>query len=162
MLEHNVPIDTNYYLENQLSNPLQRIFEPILGEAKTQQLFSGEHTRTISVAAPTTGGLMRFAVKTELCKGCKRPLKGKYAKGAVCENCTDKVPQLYQVSLDNVNALEEKFARLWTQCQRCQGSLHQDVICTSKDCPIFYMRKKAQKDLQQGVDELKKFDFTEW
>jgi DNA polymerase delta subunit 1 len=162
VLEHNVPIDTNYYLENQLSNPLQRIFEPILGEAKTQQLFSGEHTRTISVAAPTTGGLMRFAVKTELCKGCKRPLKGKYAKGAVCENCTDKVPQLYQVSLDNVNALEEKFARLWTQCQRCQGSLHQDVICTSKDCPIFYMRKKAQKDLQQGVDELKKFDFTEW
>jgi hypothetical protein len=27
---------------------------------------------------------------------------------------------------------------LWSQCQRCQGSLHQDVLCTSRDCPIFY------------------------
>lgn len=32
VLEHNVPIDTRYYLENQLSKPLMRIFEPILGE----------------------------------------------------------------------------------------------------------------------------------
>lgn len=31
VLENNVPIDTRYYLENQLSKPLMRIFEPILG-----------------------------------------------------------------------------------------------------------------------------------
>ena len=33
-----------------------------------------------------------------------------------------------------MNDFEEKFSRLWTQCQRCQGSLHQDVLCTSRDC----------------------------
>jgi hypothetical protein len=32
VLENNIPIDTKYYLENQLSNPLMRIFEPILGD----------------------------------------------------------------------------------------------------------------------------------
>jgi DNA polymerase delta subunit 1 len=32
VLEHNVPIDTRYYLDNQLAKPLMRIFEPILGE----------------------------------------------------------------------------------------------------------------------------------
>lgn len=32
MLENNIPIDTKYYLENQLSNPLMRIFEPVMGE----------------------------------------------------------------------------------------------------------------------------------
>lgn len=32
VLENNVPIDFNYYLENQLSKPLLRIFEPILGD----------------------------------------------------------------------------------------------------------------------------------
>jgi DNA polymerase elongation subunit (family B) len=32
VLEHNIPIDTKYYLDNQLSKPLMRIFEPILGE----------------------------------------------------------------------------------------------------------------------------------
>lgn len=32
VLENNIPIDTKYYLDNQLSNPLMRIFEPILGD----------------------------------------------------------------------------------------------------------------------------------
>jgi DNA polymerase elongation subunit (family B) len=32
VLENNLPIDTRYYLDNQLSKPLMRIFEPILGE----------------------------------------------------------------------------------------------------------------------------------
>lgn len=33
VLENNLPIDTDYYLSNQLSNPLTRIFEPIIGNA---------------------------------------------------------------------------------------------------------------------------------
>ena len=36
VLEHNVPIDTSYYLENQLAKPLLRIFEPILGDSKAK------------------------------------------------------------------------------------------------------------------------------
>lgn len=36
VLENNVPIDTEYYLENQLAKPLMRIFEPILGDSKAQ------------------------------------------------------------------------------------------------------------------------------
>ena len=45
---------------------------------------------------------------------------------------------IYQRSLASVNELQDTFGRLWTQCQRCQGSLHQDVLCTARDCPIFY------------------------
>lgn len=33
-----------------------------------------------------------------------------------------------------VQELEVLFGRLWTQCQECQGSLHQDVLCTRLDC----------------------------
>lgn len=162
VLDHNLPIDTKYYLENQLSNPLTRIFEPILGAKKAQQLLTGEHTRAISVAAPTTGGLMKFATKTETCKSCKRPLKGEYAKGALCASCMPKAHEFYDKTLRQLNGLESKFSRLWTECQRCQGSLHQDVICSSNDCPIFYMRKKAQKDLISCSSELKKFDNMAW
>ena len=38
MLENNVPIDTQYYLENQISKPLLRIFEPILGEKRAESV----------------------------------------------------------------------------------------------------------------------------
>ncbi|KAK9470006.1 DNA polymerase family B-domain-containing protein [Dipodascopsis tothii] len=162
VLENNIPIDTKYYLENQLANPLQRIFEPILGERKAQLLLTGEHTRTISVAAPSVGGLMKFAVKTQLCMGCKTPLKGAYANGSLCVNCIGRASEIYQKQVENFNALETRFARLWTHCQRCQESLHQDVICSNKDCAIFYVRKKAQKDVAESAEQLERFDHTAW
>lgn len=46
--------------------------------------------------------------------------------------------EIYQRCVLGVNDLEAQFSALWTQCQRCQGSLHQDVLCRSRDCPIFY------------------------
>lgn len=91
VLENNIPIDTKYYLENQLSKPLMRIFEPILGDKASSlrkfaslilkvvnlkfPLVSGDHTRTIQIATPTVGGLMKYAVKTVTCLGCKTPLR---------------------------------------------------------------------------------------
>ncbi|KAF2156939.1 DNA polymerase delta catalytic subunit [Myriangium duriaei CBS 260.36] len=159
VLENNLPIDTKYYLDNQLAKPLGRIFEPILGEKKASQLLTGEHTRAISVAAPTMGGLMKFAKKTETCMGCKKPLTLASEKGgAVCENDRPRLGELYQKTLGKVAELEVRFARLWTQCQRCQGSMHNEVICSSRDCPIFYMRMKAKKDVEDAGKELGRFD----
>jgi hypothetical protein len=39
---------------------------------------------------------------------------------------------LWQIKIltSAVSDLEMLFGRLWTQCQECQGSLHQDVLCT--------------------------------
>ena len=159
VLDNNIPIDTRYYLDNQLTKPLGRIFEPILGKKKADQLLMGDHTRTISVTAPTMGGLMKFAKKTETCMGCRRPLKGTAdTVGAVCEDCWPRFGELYTKTLGKVSELEVRFARLWTQCQRCQGSMHCTVLCSSKDCPIFYMRMKAKKDVEDAGKELNRFD----
>lgn len=38
VLENSIPIDTQYYLDHQISKPLLRIFEPILGEKAESQL----------------------------------------------------------------------------------------------------------------------------
>lgn len=46
VLENNIPIDTQYYLEQQLSKPLLRIFEPILGESNAENVLlskTGSH-----------------------------------------------------------------------------------------------------------------------
>ncbi|KAH8908596.1 hypothetical protein BR93DRAFT_491943 [Coniochaeta sp. PMI_546] len=162
VLENNVPIDTKYYLDNQLAKPLGRIFEPILGETKAKSLLTGDHTRAISVAAPSIGGLMKFAKKTQTCMGCKKPLTSKEeAQGAVCADDAPRVGELYTKTLDKVSDLEVRFNRLWTQCQRCQGSMHCEVICSSKDCPIFYMRMKAKKDLEDANKELTRFDYDQ-
>ncbi|KAI9256205.1 DNA polymerase family B-domain-containing protein [Sporodiniella umbellata] len=155
VLNHNIPIDTKYYLEQQLTKPIHRIFEPILGD-ETDKLLSGKHTRTVQVATPTIGGLMKFAVKKATCMGCKAPLKGD--NSVTCTHCKDKIPELYQQQVNSLRNHQIKFSRLWTQCQRCQESLHQDVICSNNDCSIFYMRKKAQKDVKETQDKINRFD----
>jgi DNA polymerase delta subunit 1 len=78
---------------------------------------------------------MKFAVKKAQCLGCKVPLNSKESfcikeldNAAVCDHCLEKVPELLCRQIDTVKNLEVQFSSLWTQCQRCQGSLHQDVI----------------------------------
>lgn len=130
VLENNIPIDTNYYLENQLSKPLIRIFEPILGDRAESLLLKGEHTRTKSVAMSKVGALAAFTKKKESCIGCKAVLPIEREKMALCKYCEAKEVEFYQTELYAGRKLEEKFCRLWTECQRCQGSLHQEVLCT--------------------------------
>ncbi|XP_066916708.1 DNA polymerase delta catalytic subunit-like [Clytia hemisphaerica] len=163
VLENNIPIDTNHYLEHQLMNPLLRIFEPILGENKTQNaLFKGEHTRVKTVVTAKVGGLAKFTKKTATCLGCKTVIPKELGNSAVCKHCKPKESALFQKEISSLASLEEKFNKLWTQCQRCQGSFHEDVLCTSRDCSIFYMRKKAQKDLTQQDELISRFGSFSW
>lgn len=161
-LENNLPIDCQHYLEHFLSKPLLRIFEPILKNAE-KELLQGAHTRNIAQPTPTAagGGIMKFAKVRAQCVGCRAALDGASSgaggSGALCAHCAPREADIFQKSLTTVNELQDTFGRLWTQCQRCQGSLHQDVLCTSRDCPIFYRRKKVQKDLQEAEDVLGKF-----
>lgn len=90
----------------------------------------GEHTLTKSVPISKIGALSGFTKKKEQCLCCKTILNDKEATGAVCAHCKPKEAELYQKEICSMSALEGKFSRLWTQCQRCQGSLHEDVICT--------------------------------
>lgn len=156
VLENNIPIDAQYYLENQLSKPLMRIFEPIMKNAKGE-LLHGEHTRAVSIVTPTTGGIMKFAQKRLSCLGCRTPISE--SEQTLCSHCKPREGEIFQKAMASVREVEEQFNRLWTQCQRCQGSLHQDVLCTSRDCPIFYRRRKAQKDLKEAEGQLSRFDF---
>ncbi|XP_020676528.1 DNA polymerase delta catalytic subunit [Dendrobium catenatum] len=156
VLENNIPIDSQYYLENQLQKPLLRIFEPILKNAQ-QELFKGKHTRNLKNSTPSNSGIMKFAKKQLSCLGCKALISE--ADRTLCTHCKGREAELYCKTVANVAELEVLFGRLWTQCQECQGSLHQDVLCTSRDCPIFYRRKKAQKDMAEAMMHLDRWEF---
>lgn len=160
VLENNIPIDTDYYLTNQISKPLLRIFEPILGQDAEKQLLRGDHTRIKKQVTSKVGALSMFTKRVNQCLGCKTPLTDNTS--AVCRSCQQKEGELYLDNVDKLNEFEVKFSRLWTQCQRCQGNLHEEVICTSSDCPIFYMRKKVQKDLSDQHKVMRKFGVPDW
>lgn len=157
-LRNNLPIDSQHYLDHHLAQPLMRLFEPILKNPR--ELLCGAHTRTITVSTPSSasGGIMRFAQKKATCLGCKAALGP--GERSLCKHCAPREADIYVKQQALVGDLEQQFAALWTQCQRCQGSLHQDVLCRSRDCPIFYRRMKVQKEVSEAANALAKFD--EW
>ena len=72
VLENNIPLDYQYYLDQQLKNPLTRIFEPIM--ENPESLLVGDHTRVRSIPTPKSGGIVGFTVKKASCIGCKATL----------------------------------------------------------------------------------------
>lgn len=161
VLENSIPIDFNYYMENQLSKPLLRIFEPILGDKAESLLLKGEHTRTKFMVTSKVGALAAFTKKKEKCIGCKTVMPND-SKKALCEHCTNKEGQLYISEIFKLRQLQEKFSKLWTECQRCQGSLHEEVLCTNRDCTIFYMRKKVGMELDTQEKSVLRFGAPTW
>ena len=157
VLNNSIPLDYDYYLTNQLSNPLTRIFEPIISNPNS--LLSGDHTRTVVKPTPSikAGGIMMFAVKKEKCLGCKTLISGGQGSAPLCSNCLDKESEIYSQKLHELNSQQQSFSKLWTECQRCQGSFHQEVICSNRDCPIFYKRTKVQIDLRAAQESLDRF-----
>lgn len=67
----------------------------------------------------------------------------------------DSVSTMSRVSSSGKDELE------WSE-DRMVTAGFQDVLCTSRDCPIFYMRKKAQKDVEDVVSMLERFDNELW
>jgi DNA polymerase delta subunit 1 len=160
-LENSIPLDTKYYLENQISKPLLRLFEHVIPD--TSVLLSGDHMRHIFLATPSEKiGIVRFTVKMNKCIECKAVIPASAKDQGLCAHCSTIRPKVYLKRIKDVRDSEVKFGKLWTQCQRCQGSLHEEVICAANDCPIFYARRKVQKDLtdaQQIVARLTSLEF---
>eukprot|EP01024_Parvocaulis_polyphysoides_P008779 TRINITY_DN12631_c0_g1_i1.p3 TRINITY_DN12631_c0_g1~~TRINITY_DN12631_c0_g1_i1.p3 ORF type:complete len:115 (+),score=6.32 TRINITY_DN12631_c0_g1_i1:3-347(+) len=113
------------------------------------------------------GGMMGFLKKAgSRCMGCRALLTpsnsvsgSENCDGAVCVHCKRNEAVIYLKTLQQYREQEQQFSQLWPQCQRCQGSLLQDVICTSRDCPIFYRRTKVRQDLNTICKQLQRFDW---
>ena len=78
-----------------------------------------------------TGGIMKFAQKQLRCLGCRNILP-KNGGTTICTDCKEKgiAPKIFESAINKRNHYEDIYSRVWTHCQRCQGSLHSDVLCT--------------------------------
>jgi DNA polymerase delta subunit 1 len=159
VLENNLPIDCKWYLTNQLSKPLTRIFEPIIGDVD-KNLLKGDHTRKIFIPTPTArkGSLMMFAKKKDSCIGCKASIDP--GTGNLCKYCIPREAEIYLEKLSNLREAELRYAKLWSEAQRVHGNVHSEIMCTGDGCAcLFYRRKKVQADMRLAQEAIDKFGY---
>lgn len=157
VLENSLAIDCKWYLTNQLSKPLTRIFEPIIDDVQ-KSLLQGDHTRKIFIPTPAArkGSLMMFAVKSAKCIGCKAPMNSK--NGHLCKHCVHREAEIYLGKLQCLRVAEKTYAELWATAQNIHNTFHSDIMCTGDGCACqFYRRKKAQTDIRLAQEVLDKF-----
>ena len=69
VMDNEVPIDLEYYVENQLQGPIDRIFEVVFPNYSSKDLFQGKHTLNITNNQQVSKqkGLGAFASKVYKC-----------------------------------------------------------------------------------------------
>ena len=90
------------------------------------------------------------------CMHCRVNLPHRGAKeeealpAALCAKC-DADPglrqRLYLAAARERDVAARAYTACWSGCQRCQGSLLDEVRCAAKDCPVFYVREQLKQDL---------------
>ena len=157
VLDNSIPIDSQWYLDHQLKEPLNRLFEPVLGD-NVGSITSGDHTRKIHKATPKMGGMMNFGVVVTLrCLGCKATLTGKEPDQAVCGSCQERKGEIYLQKMAHLATCEKLFWQLSVQCQRVTADNFKDIIGIARDSPLYYRKKKAEKDLAEARDVIARF-----
>lgn len=154
VLEHNLPIDKEYYIEQQISKPVQRLFEPIMDNVSS--LFHGEHTKVISRGVTMQGPMNMFVKAAEECIGCKK------SGTILCNSCRSEFPKLFCELQKKFNDKTNLFNSCWTECQRCQGSIVNEVLCVNRVCPIFYKRTKIKNEIGILQNKLTKLRNLSW
>jgi DNA polymerase delta subunit 1 len=159
-LENDIQLDSHWYLQHQLIEPIKRILTPILTAPELTEITSGDHTHVAVSRLPAASkvGLFRTMLPAPKCLGCKAPMQP--AQGALCLYCKPTRIRHYKIQLEELHRCEEQTARLWTQCQRCTAHFEEDDRCGANDCPIYYMRKRSQKDLSRTRIALNRFELS--
>lgn len=157
-LKNNLPIDLMYYVENQLEKPIVRIFGAIM--TNPHSLLKGEHTRAIHIPS-CQGPMAKFTHKLLCCMLCKTVLKGE--EKTLCKGCytIEKEQEVYSNKLSNLKLKEELFSKYWTACQDCIKDRNVPVICSSRECPIFYARETSKHNAEIAADEVDRFS-NDW
>jgi len=191
-LEHDLPIDADYYLENQLKQPLIRVFEQVYDgktEKAEQTLFGsggpGAAPKQV-VAAPSSmglGGMGKFMKAKPKCLDCNKTT----AKDGqpFCDECTAKGPdkerEVREQCIAKAQKLRTEYQELRNHCDsKCAappGSFHElpsseaaplaaataaRETCANLNCQVIFRRVRAAKELRSATDALARLKVTDW
>lgn len=166
-----VTLDAEYYITKNLIPPLERIFN--LVGANVRQWFDEmpkvHRIRRVDAqaAGPAAAARKKFTLESYLhsasCVVCGAKVKVDSNNNndddkevTLCRTCRRDPPGSLLQLQTRLNMEEKRYMEVVKVCQSCAGlSPLDDVPCDSKDCPVFYTRRKQEARLrsERGIVE---------
>ncbi|KAF7179775.1 hypothetical protein CNMCM7691_008825 [Aspergillus felis] len=149
-LLHNaeLELDAEYYINKNIIPPLERIFNLVGANIRQwyEEMPKFQRIRRIEGAASAAGKdargkTLESYMKSSSCIVCRSKLDDTGIP--VCSDCFHQ-PHISLLSLaSRQQQAEKRVSDLHRICQSCMGvPFGDDVICDSKDCPVFYSRTR--------------------
>ena len=125
-------------MKHQFRKPITRIFEAILSQEVIDRFFSADHTlHVVNKPAVDGHGIVKHMRRQQQCLNCKCQIRYADAPNApLCHACAPSGRVTYRRRLRNLQRAQGEYARLWTGCQRCKGSLQQAVQCSAHSAVV--------------------------
>lgn len=138
VLKNNIPIDYEWYIKNQLEKPITRILEYIKEKKVIDGIFKFQSKKSEKLAK--TSILFNYVKKKYNCYLCK---KSTNKSKILCDYCILNYDNIILTSLKmtkEISDYDKMISRCWVECQRCQNTLLNEIVCSNGDCPIFFKR----------------------
>lgn len=172
-----VTLDAEYYITKNLIPPLERIFNLVGANVRHwfDEMPKVHRIRRVDAqaAGPAAATKKRFTLESYLhsasCVVCGAKVKVDNENNnnngglddddkelALCQICRRDPPGSLLQLQTRLNAEERRYMEVVKVCQSCAGlSPLDDVPCDSKDCPVFYTRRKQEARLrsERGIVE---------
>lgn len=170
-MEKSLSLDTNYYLHNQISKPLLRIFEPVFGSMgkASKVLFKGDHMQPLQRQRhfnnPNWGPMSKFVVVQPSCMNCNAVLNSicKNSPNSVfCDTCLPIAPKFITDENNKLIEAKQKCKSIWDGCRVCQKTDSKDVPCANNDCNKFFLRHQLKKNVETQKLRVNKFVNLDW
>jgi len=181
----NKHIDAQYYISRVLIPPLERIFNLVGADVRSWynqmiESVSADNAEVIPTSPSKARPMDEYsesqdvaeeeeqaAIDTHYRSNCCI-LCGAITDEAVCDVCKRNPEESLHALLGRLQEGEQRLKKVHTVCVSCtQSPMAEKIKCESLDCPWFYARKQAERDLEavKGVygvtEEIERLSFEE-
>ncbi|KOS22325.1 DNA polymerase zeta catalytic subunit [Escovopsis weberi] len=148
-------LDAEYYITKNLIPPLERIFN-LVGANVRQWYDEMPRVRHVSrIPLASRKSTLEAYMKSNHCLVCGRKYAGSRAI-SLCRACDRNAAETLLSLQARVQAAENKYREVLSVCRSCEGlGPMEKVECDSKDCPVFWTRKKQLGKMLHGEESLR-------
>ncbi|EED13839.1 DNA polymerase zeta catalytic subunit, putative [Talaromyces stipitatus ATCC 10500] len=162
-------LDAEYYITKNLIPPLERIFNLVGANVrqwydempKIQRIrriegaFTGQGDNNNSSNTTISKKTLESYMKSSICLICKNKLTDKNSDLPLCNNCTSQSHVSLFKLTSQLQQAERRTSNLLKICRSCMVvPFGDDVICDSKDCPVFYSRTREMSNWKSSTSVL--------